>query len=173
MILHADSGRGQGRDVTVATVNVDNKWDKLSFSATKWKRNFSKKVNNIRMLSDWNVGKGEHEFAESKIQATSVKRYGEAKALEMSGRGCRTGLKGFPDYSSVADMLDGIGRIFLETANPFSKIEIRAFYEFRTVSAKDNIVINVPNIPDLPMRIRGIEEGSFFLDKKITKNGSR
>ncbi len=157
-------------DVTVATVAVGDKWDKMKFTATKWKRNYSKKVNNIRLLSDWNLGKGEHEHAETKIQATSVKRYGEAKALELSGRGCRTGLKGYPDYSSVVDMLDGIGRIFLETANPFSLIEILAFYEFRGVSAKDNIVVNVPNIPDLPMQSRGIVDGSFFLDKKIVEN---
>lgn len=157
-------------DVTVSTVAVGDRWEKFRFNASKWRRNYSKKVNNIRLLSDWNLGKAEHEHAETKIQAMSVKRYGEAKALELSGRGCRTGLKGYPDYNSVSDMLDGIGRIFLETANPFSQIEILAFYEFRGVSAKDDIIVNVPNIPDLPMRSRGLIDGSFFLDKKIVEN---
>ncbi len=161
---------GKYFDVSQAPIVVGDKWAKSKFSASGWKRNYSKKVNNIRMLTDWDPVKGEHNVGESRTHASSVKKYGEAKALELPGRGMRTGEKGFLDYGNRAEMLTGIGLIFLETANPFSHIQVETFYEFRDASQKDNIQINVPLIPDLTQRKRGIEDGSFFLDKKIIDN---
>ena len=157
-------------DVVQDTVAVGNKWLKKKFSASKWKRNWANKVNNIRLLSDWDPVKGENSEARSATSPTSVKRYGKAKQVEVSGRGCRTGLNGFPDYGSAADMDDAVSRVFLEMANPFTQVDVETFYEFRDTTLKNTVLISIPTILDLAQGVRGVTDKAFFVDKKIVDN---
>lgn len=145
------------------TIAIGDEWLKQELRASRWKRNYSERINNLRLLSDWNPVAGEHEYAESVTQPTSVSRYGLAKAEEIAGRGCRSGRIGFPDYSSLDDLRAGASKILLEAANPPTAIEVSAFYKHKDVGLTDAVTLNVENLPNVKTGARGYDDLDLWI----------
>lgn len=145
-------------------VEIDDSWDKGKFRPSSWKRNFDNRVNVLRLLSDWSPI-DEAGLDREATQPTSVTRYGASKPLDINGRGFRSGLFGFPDYSAIAEAtLDNwVSRILLELGNPWTELSINAFYQFRDLGLTQTVRLNVPGVPDLVLGGLGLVEKTFLV----------
>lgn len=142
---------------------IDNEWMKDKFNASRFLRSYTRKINQIRLKSDWGVVDGSHGYATIKNQETSVANYGTSKETDVIGRGCRSGRLGFPDYGNVGHMQTGASRYLLEVANPASEFEVLAFYKHRDIGIADAVQLNLPAVPNLMTGVRGINGESFLV----------
>lgn len=149
---------------------IGDKWIRKNFSASSWTRNYSSKINNCRLLSDWDTVKGEHDLGISFQNTRSINSYGKGKKVEIQNRGGRTGQKGFPDYGSQADLATAANRIMLEGANPWTSFDIEVFYEFRDLVISDSVRLNLPQLIDLSTGARGQVDKLYFVDRKLVEN---
>lgn len=145
---------------------IGDNWVKKDFSAAKWKRNYSKVINNASMMTDYNVSRGKLIHSISVDSMESVSAYGRSKPLLLESRGGRSGRLSFPEYDSINDCEVAWGRIALELSNPWTQLEVKVFYEFRDLSQIDAVLMNIPNIPDLVNGVRGLTNQRFFVDSK-------
>lgn len=148
------------------TVEIVKEWRIDDFDVSRWRRNLAKRRNNLSILADWNPAEGEHLYRRSRLQGTSLARYGKAKAEEIASRGGRTGKAGFPDYGSAGDLSKASSRVFLESANPWTEIGVRAFFRFRDLALGSAVRITIPGVPDVARGVLGIERGSFIVTKR-------
>lgn len=128
--------------------DVDDEWDKGKFKASSWKRELAKLANNLSLGSDFDPTEVEAGLIVNRQSDSSIAAYGKSKLRKLEGRGCRTGLFGFPDYQSQADLNTSAGLLFLEIGAPNGSIIVRAFYRWRGVSLGQAIRLNAP-LPDL------------------------
>jgi hypothetical protein len=150
--------------VPASTKVIGDDWMKREFDASKWERGYEKKINDLRLSSDWSVGGGEFGFSESRSDADSIASYGRAQLRELEGRGDRSGRLGFPDYSGLSDLRVGATRILLDCGNPWSEIEAETFYRHKDLDLLTNVALNVPALPDLKTGARGLAGGLFVVD---------
>jgi hypothetical protein len=153
-------------EIFPAETTIGDKWRKAEFSASKWQRNFSKAVNNAILLTDYDLDRGKHVHSLTQDHDVSIASYGKSKALRLESRGGRTGRLSFPQYDSMVDLEIAWSRIALEVSDPWTQLEIKAFYEFRDLSQVDAVILNVPGIPDLENGVRGLVGQRFFVDSK-------
>ena len=145
------------------TIDIGNEWEVGQFNASQWRRNYRNRINNLRLLTDWNPAEGEHDVSVPKLQNASNDRFGKAKAEEIACRGGRTGRLGFPDYGSDDNVQTSASRLLLEAANPWTPLKIKAFYKHKDIGLTDAVTINIPNVPNLRTGQRGTDSGDLFL----------
>jgi hypothetical protein len=145
---------------------IGDKWRKADFNAAKWRRNFSKVINNFIMLTDFDIERGEHIHSVTIDAEDSINRYGRSKPLELECRGGRSGRLSFPEYDSASDVEVAVSRLALEMTNPWTALEVRVFYEFRDLSLLDAVLMDIANIPDLVNGVMGFTNQRFFVDSK-------
>jgi hypothetical protein len=148
------------------TTNVDDEWRVRDFRPSQWERGWDGRQNNISMLTDWDLSENEHVYQKPKTQLTSIARFGKAKPLEMSGRGHRTGRRGFPDYGSASDIDKAATRVMLELANPGTSIPVRVFYKFKDASLGQLVRLNIPGVPDILRGTRGLMEARHLITRR-------
>ncbi len=156
----------QMNDPDPAAHVVGTEYDTASFSASKWSRNYPSRVNNLLLQSDFSPMKSDPGKSTPKTNATSVTRYGKAKAREVRSRGGRSAIAGFPELGAAADLDTAGGRILAELANPYSEIDVDAFWKHKDIGIGDSIQLSVRNLPDLANGRRGVVNGIFMVNQK-------
>ncbi len=151
----------------VTPTAVGSQWMVKDFEASKWDRGLDgKKLNLLRVQTDWDIGKEEHAFSKLIEDALSQDQFGKSKVQELGGRGFRSGKLGFPDYHGISDASIGASRVLLDVSNPAIELEIDAFYKFKDLSMGEAVAIDVPGVPDLDQRRRGLIASPFLIYKR-------
>lgn len=148
------------------TTNVDDEWRVRDFRPSQWKRNWDGRQNNLSMLTDWDISIGEYAYQKPKTQPTSIARFGKSKPMDMSGRGHRTGRRGFPDYASATDMEAAATRILLALSNPGTTMTTQVFYKFKDVNLGELVRMNLPGVPDIMRATRGLTGALMMITRR-------
>jgi len=146
--------------------DIEGEWRKRDFRAGRWKRAWRDRLNNLRLLTDWNTADDDWGLDRQAVSDLSIARFGKSKPVEVEGRGGRSGLFGFPDYGSASDMLSAAGRILLEVANPGIELPVRVFWKHKDLSIVDAVRLDLPGVPDLGVGRLGIDGGTFVVASK-------
>jgi hypothetical protein len=153
---------------TTSIATIGTSYRAGEFNASKWRRGYDRKINQIRRLTDWDVGEGEHAGQPGDVkQNTSITRYGASKIHRLLGRGARTGKLGFPDYNGASDLATGASRIMLEIANPGSDVPVEVFYKFRDLDLADQVELELKGVPFIGRGERGGSRVYFVVRKRI------
>lgn len=135
---------------------IDDDWMVAEFDPSQWVRNCQERVNNVDCEGDYAPSGDEWGYKINKQHPTSVKRYGAAKAVELEGRGMRCGTRAFPDLNGAYWLSIGASRLFLDMANPWTPLKVPVFWRHKGCGIGDAVRLNVPTIPDLTGKRRGV-----------------